>query len=325
MSGGVDSSVAASILKREGFLVEGVFFRFFKNKKAEESVKEVAKNLKVDLFIVDAEKDFQKDVVYPFLKILRKGKTPNPCVLCNREVKFSKLFLRMQKRKADYISTGHYVRILRGKENEIKILRGKDRKKDQSYFLWNIKKSFLPKIIFPLGELKKENVKKEAKKLGIYVPKKESQEICFAKEGLSKFLEKNNFFSPGDVLCYETGEVLGRHKGLFYYTTGQRKGISLPGGPYYVLKKDIKRNVLVVTKNEKNLFAKELFYEKANFFSDVSFPFQAEVKIRYASKLARATVEEKKVVFASLEKAITSGQSVVFYKNDELLGGGVIK
>ena len=339
ISGGVDSSVAATLLKKMGFSPVGVFMRFWGkenrccNPEAERRARKVCGILKIPFYAVDARKEFKKSVVEYFIESYKRGDTPNPCVVCNREVKFKFLMEKLNSLEADYIATGHYARLCREIRNskfetrkcEHKLLRGKDKEKDQSYFLWNLDKRWLSKIIFPLGDFKKKEVRKIAEKNGLPTAKtEESQEVCFVEKSTSDFLEKNIPFSPGKIVDRK-GNIIGEHKGLFYYTQGQRKRIGLPGGPYYVFKKETRKNTLVVTKKEEDISCKEVYYQKGNFFRKVTFPFQVKAQIRYKSRAETAVVEKGKVVFSSPQRAVTPGQSMVFYNGEELLGGGIIK
>jgi tRNA-uridine 2-sulfurtransferase len=321
LSGGIDSSVSAVLLKEKGFFVSGIFLRLLEESfLEEEKARKVAKELDIPFYVLDVQKEFKKKVIDSFLSSLERGITPNPCVVCNREIKFQVLLKRLSEYNADYLATGHYVKLREGK-----LFVAKDKGKDQSYFLWKIKKEWFDKLIFPLGDYKKDETRKIAKKLNLStVKEKESQEICFIKDDISSFLKRNFPDSPGKVIN-TFGEVIGKHTGLFNYTVGQRKGLGFSGGPYYVLGKDTKKNNLIITKDEEELSGKELFYEKENFFQDISFPFKAKVKIRYRSNPVNAVVEKGKVTFSRKQRAITPGQSVVFYKNEELLGGGIIK
>ncbi len=319
LSGGVDSSVSALLLKKKGFLVEGAFMRLWpknNNLKAEEKAKEVAAILNIPLHVVDIEKEFKEKVVNSFLSSMENGFTPNPCVTCNREIKFGILFKKM---KADYFATGHYIKLKKGR-----LFVPKDKNKDQSYFLWKIRKGVLSKLLFPLGDYKKEEVRKIAKKFNLPTAEtKESQEICFISENIYSFLKEKIVSFSGEVVD-SFGNIVGQHKGLFNYTIGQRKGLSLSNGPYYVLGKNIKENTLIVTKNEKDLYKKEFFYSEENFLREIPLPFKANVKIRYRSNLVGAVIEDGKVILSSLQRGITPGQSVVFYKKNELIGGGII-
>lgn len=323
LSGGVDSAVSSLLLRKKGFLVEGVFLKLFNDIKKEERAKDLAKELNISLTIIDARRTFKEKVIDYFKEELKTGRTPNPCVVCNQKIKFEILFNKLNQKKFDYIATGHYVRLLKKDNGENFLMKAKDKKKDQSYFLWNIKKEHLSKIIFPLGEMKKEEVKMIGKRKGIITENyKESQEVCFV-DNIGEFIQKNIKNKKGKIVDIN-GFVVGDHCGLAYYTIGQRKGINLPHGPYYVAKKDIKNNLLIVTRSEEDLFQQTLRYNKENFFKDIQFPFEAEAKIRYNGSLERLEVNKNSVVFKKPVKAITPGQSIVFYNKDILLGGGVI-
>jgi tRNA-uridine 2-sulfurtransferase len=338
MSGGVDSSVAAALLKSQGFDVLGVFMKFWSetpkkgaadrwNKccspEAEERARLVASQLGIPFYVFDFRREFKKKVVDYFIREYGAGRTPNPCVVCNKDIKFGLLLKKAFAIEADYIATGHYVQIKEGR-----LIKAKDKEKDQSYFLWQLSQEELRKCLFPLGDYTKTEVRKLAGKFKLPVASfVESQEVCFVHTNLAEFLKKYIKQKPGNIVDGQ-GNVLGRHKGLALYTVGQRRGIDLPGGPFWVVRKDIKNNLLVVTKNEKDLLEKELFFQDANWISSKPprFPLKVEAKIRYRSQSAPATVKKSgTVIFKKPQRAVTSGQSIVFYKGRELLGGGVIK
>ena len=306
MSGGVDSSVAVHLLKEKGYEVTGAFLRMSPDySESEKKAKLSAKKLSVDLKILDVRKEFKKEIINSFKRDYEKGLTPNPCVWCNKEIKFD---LLLKKVKTDYIATGHYVSL---KNN--KLFKAKDKEKDQSYFLWKLNKKILEKTLFPNGDYKKSEIRKIAQKLNLSInDSEESQDICFQV----KFAKK-----PGNIIDTKK-KVVGKHNGLCFYTIGQRKGIGLAGGPYYVLAKDVKNNILIVTRDEKDLFSKEVNFKNANWISRPSKKIQA--KIRYKHQSALGILKGNKFIFSKPQKAITSGQSVVFYNNNELLGGGII-
>lgn len=346
MSGGVDSSVAAAILKKEGFNVAGLFMDFWKekgcpggNKKSLEDAKKVAKILDIPLKIIKAQNIFKKKVVGYFLEEYKNGKTPNPCVFCNENIKFRILLDEMKKAKADLVATGHYALICRsgsGKKGFFQLFQAKDENKDQSYFLYRLNAKDLSRIIFPLGCYKKEEIRKMARdfKLPVF-DKAESQNTCFIKDdNTARFLKDNLKLKKGEITD-RNGKVLGFHGGLSLYTMGQRKGIDIGGtGPYYVSDKDIKNNKLIVTNNPKDtvLYAKEIYVKKANWIkNDINFPFLALVKTRYRQKSAYAIIKKEKkglykIEFKIPQRAVSPGQSAVFYsKNGGVLGGGIIK
>ena len=335
MSGGVDSSVAAALLKRAGFNVAGVFMKFWLgpstglverwnrccSSDAEQRAREVARVLKMPFYVFNFSKEFKKKIVDCFLKEYRAGRTPNPCVSCNKEIKFGLLLEKALALEAAYIATGHYVRI-----KGDKLLKGKDKNKDQSYFLWQLNQKQLKHVLFPVGGYTKKEVRILAKKFKLPTfETPESQEICFVQNTTNEFLARYLKQKPGSIVEID-GRVLGKHQGLAFYTIGQRKGIGFSGGPFWVLRKDLKKNLLIVTKKEKDLYGKELRFENANWLSGKTpkLPIKVKAKVRYRSKLASAIVFKDKVVFKQPQRAITPGQSVVFYQGEELLGGGVI-
>lgn len=381
MSGGVDSSVAAALLKK-GFYPElgrrvdviGVFMKFWfpttsggklvedENKccssEAEKRARKVAKVLEIPFYVFNFEKEFKKRIVDYFLKEYKKGKTPNPCVVCNKEIKFGLLLEKALALDADFVATGHYARLRRefpiskSKFLNTKLLRARDKEKDQSYFLWKLDQKQLGRILFPVGDYKRNEVEKMAKKFRLPVlSARKSVEICFipkttdpvrgqrdlvetqrkqTSNGVKDFLKKYLKEKPGKIRN-TAGKILGEHKGLWFYTIGQRKGIKLSGGPYYVISKDFKKNLLVVSKNKKDLAKKELTAKNINWISGKvpRLPLKIKAKIRYRHEPVPATLyklrtKNYKLIFDKPQRAITPGQSVVFYKGDELLGGGVI-
>jgi len=372
MSGGLDSSVAAALLKRAGFGVTGVFMKFWSepdknglvgvgnrccSPEAEVRARKVAKILKIPFYVFNFEKEFKKRIVDYFLTAYKKGITPNPCVVCNKEIKFGLLLEKVLTLGADFVATGHYARKSELTTNNLqlttyKLLMAKDKDKDQSYFLWMLNQNQLKNILFPVGDLTKNQVRKLAKKFRLPVVKTpESMEICFVPADINDFLKKYLKTKPGPIVeqvhygarkilirSNLRGREMGEHDGLWFYTIGQRKGIKLPGGPYYVLDKDLKKNLLIVTKNEKDLYKKELVAKNVNWISGKmpKLPLMVKAKIRYShrsasTKLTQIYTDKStdldrfiKVVFEKPQRAITFGQSVVFYKGQELLGGGII-
>ncbi|KPJ54890.1 hypothetical protein AMJ47_02345 [Parcubacteria bacterium DG_72] len=338
MSGGVDSSVAALLLKKKGYNVAGVFMKLWpegscsENKccssEGETGARLVAKQLNIPFYVLNFEKDFKNKIVDYFLKEQKAGLTPNPCVICNKEIKFNLLFKKFPIKKNDFIATGHYARLKKGK-----LYMAKDKAKDQSYFLWMLNQKILKKSLFPNGDYTKKEIRAIAKKHSLSVwDSAESQDVCF-KVKLNK--------KPGPIVLRQGANyrVIGQHKGLWFYTIGQRKGIGLAAGPYYVLRKDIKKNALIVTKKEKDLFSKELKFKEPNWiFEKPSFPLKIKAKIRYRHKpisavlyLPRGKAGKDRVVFSKPQRAPTPGQSVVFYLPasrqaglQEVLGGGII-
>ncbi len=355
MSGGIDSAVAAALLKEQGFEISAIFLRLTNLpylKDSEKKAKQIAKILKIPFRVLDLRKEFQKKIIKNFLKDIEQGITPNPCVVCNKEIKFGLLLKKLKELKIDFdfIATGHYARrsptglrrefsIFNDQFSNYKLLVARDKEKDQSYFLWMLSQAQIRKILFPLGNYTKQEVKKIAKKIELSnVVIRESQEICFIKGDINDFLKKHLKLKPDKILDTE-GKIIGEHQGLIFYTIGQRKTIGLSHGPYYVLDKDIKKNILIVTKNEKDLYKKELIAKNVHWISGKppKLPIKVKIKIRYRHKSAIAIItptqrcvgvikkEEIKVIFNKPQRAITPGQSVVFYDGQELLGGGIIK
>ncbi|MDD5144910.1 MAG: tRNA 2-thiouridine(34) synthase MnmA [Candidatus Pacebacteria bacterium] len=346
MSGGVDSSVAAALLKKEGFDVVGVFMKFWSDEdhsakdcdynrccspESERRAREVASILEIPFYVLNFKNEFKKRVVDYFLKTYKKGSTPNPCVVCNKEIKFGMLLEKAIKLQADFIATGHYARIKR-KKNEVSLLRSQDRNKDQSYFLWTLSQKQLEKVLFPIGNYLRSEVEKMAEKLKLpFEGVKKSQEVCFVPKTLEEFLSKYLKNKAGEIVDRK-GKTVGRHSGLWFYTLGQRKRIGLSGGPYYAIDKDFRRNRLIVSSNEKDLLREELVFTEVNWISgkEPDLPLEVKAKIRYRSQSASAVInkdQKHKVYslrFKVAQRAVTPGQSVVFYKGEELLGGGII-
>lgn len=350
MSGGVDSAMALFLLKKQGFEPFGITLKLpvWEDKEnllreniccTQESInaaKKICQLLKIPYCLIDVQEEFRKLVIDYFLKELKKGKTPNPCMICNRYLKFKKLFELAKKEKIYYLATGHYARVFAKKEAQEKIYylaKAKDKIKDQTYNLALLPQKWLKRIIFPLGNFKKAEIKKMAQKEGFdfLLTKKESQDFCFvAGKSLQKFLEKK--LGKKEGLIKDTqGNILGKHKGLYFYTIGQRKGINLPKGPYYVKKIDLKKNVLFVTKDEKEIFERKVFLTNLHFISKRPKQkiLKVKAKIRATAKEAKAKlflISPKKgyLVFERAQKAPTPGQFGVFYLKNICLGAGKI-
>jgi len=335
MSGGVDSSVSAVLLKRAGFDVIGIMMKFWKDDsdgknrccsvESEKLARLVTEQIGIPFYVVNVEKEFKKKVVDYFLRDYKRGHTPNPCVVCNKEIKFGFLIKKALSLGADFVATGHYCQFKNGK-----LLKGADKEKDQSYFLWQLSQKQLSRVLFPVGGYTKIEVRKLAKKFNLpSAETPESQEVCFIQDETNNFLKKYLKTKPGEIIDM-AGKKLGEHQGLWFYTIGQRRGLEIPQGPWYVIGKDFKNNILVVSKNQKDLQKEELVAGNVNWISPQKLPMNAEVKIRYRSKLAKAKIlnngkSKVKIIFKTPQKSITSGQSAVFYKGKELLGGGVIE
>lgn len=343
MSGGVDSSVVAALIKQQGYDVIGVFMQFWypsgesygENRccslESYNEARAVAATLDIPIHKINFGRQFKKLIVDEFLNEHKSGHTPNPCVACNKFVKFD-LLLKYARTVfgADYLATGHYVKLSHDKSC-YKLSRPKDRAKDQTYFLYNLKQEQLKHLLFPLADYKKEQVRELAKKLKLAVhAKKDSQEICFVGKSREDFLKRYLKLKPGKIVD-AAGKVLGQHRGLPLYTVGQRTGLGLSGGPWYVAKINLKKNELVVTRNSKDklLSNKEIVCEKVNWLNnETKLSMRCQAQIRYRGKAESCRVEKVgkrfKAIFNNPQQAVMSGQSIVFYDKDRLLGGGVI-
>lgn len=352
MSAGVDSSVAAALLKEEGYDVIGVFLHFWKepgqdalreNKccsiESQQDARKVAQILDIPLYTVNAAQEFKREVVDYFLEESKNGRTPNPCVVCNDRIKFSVLFKKMLEMDADYIASGHYagVKKIGGKYH---LYTSCDEEKDQTYFLYNLSQKQLSKILFPVGKFKKPVIRAKAKDLGLPVfDKEDSQGLCFTPEKTpTEFMKRNLSLKPGKIVDV-SGKEIGSHQGLPLYTIGQRKGINIGGsGPYYVVDRNFKTNELIVTNDETEprLYKQVMEIELKNWMAEEpKLPLETNVKIRYRHPLVRAIIKAQTpqqqaknvyvVEFKQPQKAVTPGQSAVFYSDEEeVLGGGII-
>lgn len=348
MSSGVDSSVAAALLKKQGYDVVGVFMHFWKEPASDslienkccsleslEDARKVCQILGIPLYTANAEKEFKKEVVDYFLEEYAEGRTPNPCVACNEHIKFNVLMKKMLEMDGDFVASGHYS-VVRKDKNGYRIFQGKDREKDQTYFLYNFNQKQLSRILFPVGEYEKKEIRKIAEKLELPVfNKDDSQGLCFTPEKYPEnFLRRNLKLKKGKILN-TAGKIVGEHEGLPLYTIGQRRGINIGGdGPYYVVNKDLKKNVLTVTNDEKDpaLVCKEMDVEKVNWIiAEPKLPLKTLVKTRYRHPEVSAIIKSVKgrvysVEFTDFQRAISPGQSAVFYTNKrEMIGGGRIK
>ncbi len=372
MSGGVDSSVAAALLVEAGYDVTGVYMKnWSKNLPgmycswADDlaDAKRVAVRLGIDLKIYDFETEYKQKVVDYMLAEFKKGRTPNPDIMCNQEIKFKLFFETAMADGADLIATGHYARV----ENELtsfnsntnqlssspschsrfgeseaspkskiqsKLIRAIDDKKDQTYFLYRVTEQVLSKTLFPLGKFKKTEARQMAEKRGLITAhKKDSVGICFVGQvGVEQFLSQYIDFKIGDVVDFETKQKVGVHKGTPFYTIGQRHGLDLGGGlPYYVVKKDNARNIVYVSRNinQTNLWVKELLLEDIHWINtQPDFGKTYQIRVRHQAPLLNAKLildENKlKVVLDQEIKRVASGQSVVIYDDLICLGGGIV-
>ena len=342
MSGGVDSSVTAALLKKQGYKVIGAVMNLWSSADMKEDILEsqavrdaraVAEKLGIEFRVLDFKELFRKKVVDYFVAEYIAGRTPNPCIVCNKHLKFGAMFDYAMSEGIDYIATGHYAKIQQD-ENGKHILRVSDTiKKDQSYVLYNFTQEQLSKTIMPLGEYDKEQVRKMAEEIGIDVANKpDSQEICFVEDDdYAKFIidYANYEPEPGDILDVN-GNVIGKHKGLIYYTIGQRKGIGAYGRPMFVMSMNSKDNT--ITLGEKGMeFSNSLTANAVNFINGEipKKPIKVQARIRYQARPAAATVTpisdtEVRVDFENPQRAVTPGQAVVFYDGDIVIGGGFV-
>ncbi|MCD4756405.1 tRNA 2-thiouridine(34) synthase MnmA [bacterium] len=331
-SGGVDSAVSAFLLTKK-YDVTAVMFRNTHNeqcnKVAEEEAKSIAKHIGIPLEIVDFQENFEKSVISPFIKSYKEGKTPNPCVNCNIKFKFGIFANWCFDNGADLIATGHYCKTKDGK-----LFRGRDRGKDQSYFLSGISEDILRRTIFPIGNMTKEMVRKQAQSLSLpNMSKKDSQEVCFIDTSLSEYLDEHIINKEGDIIDIDTKEVVGRHSGIHSLTLGQRRGILVGGSdlPYFVAKKDISTNTIFVAKGKYNPY----LWKDTFILKDFSFINKENINItkgltgvvRYRARGSRCSVDwdSKTIVFKGKVWTPSIGQSLVLYKRQECIGGGVIK
>lgn len=365
MSGGVDSSVAAALLKKQGFEVVGVFMKPWSPrgivclwKQDREDAMRAAAVLGIPLLTWDFSKEYKKFVTDYMIREYKAGRTPNPDVMCNKEIKFGLFLQRALKKDADYIATGHYVRLKTNnrklitnnkKEKSYKssvishqLYQAKDQNKDQSYFLWTLTQKQLQHCLFPIGDVTKPDVRKLAKKFNLpNHAKKDSQGVCFIgpldmkeflltyikpKKGQIMLFDNNNNFHSPIRANNRIKKIIGTHDGVYYYTIGQRHGLDIKdgAGPYYVIAKDMKKNILYVGTNAQAVLSKARVSE-FNWLNKPKLPAVIDVKVRYRTKSVKAVLDTKgNLVFKKPERAVTSGQSAVFYRGKELLGGGII-
>ncbi len=346
MSGGVDSAVAAALLKKAGYQVSGMFLHFWKddsqpgleNKccslKSLSDAKEVCRAVGIPLNTFDFRAPFKKIVVDNFLSEYQKGRTPNPCVVCNKNIKIGRLLKYARSLGFDYVATGHYVKLQKS-GGKIKMFKAKDKNKDQSYFLYTFNQDELKHLMFPLADYTKPQVRALAKKFKLPVAEKaESQEICFvSSKHHNDFLKKYLKLKSGQIQLIG-GPVIGEHDGLPLFTIGQRRGINIGGnGPYYAADFDFKKNILYVAKtfDDAKMYGQKLMAKNVNWINggDIKKVLKCQAVIRYRHQAVPVEIVKKgsayEVRFKTPQRAITPGQSVVFYKGQEVLGGGIIK
>jgi tRNA-specific 2-thiouridylase len=350
MSGGVDSSVAAALLKEAGHEVIGITMQLWPRSSeknngngsgsccgldAIEDAREVARKLGIPHYVTDFRDIFARTVIADFCREYSLGRTPNPCILCNRHIKFGVLWEKARELGADFLATGHYAGVERDNNNDKYLLKkGLDRKKDQSYFLCQLEQEQLGRTIFPVGNLTKDKVRQIARELGLPVADRpESQEICFVSDdNYAKFLKNHSPVSAesGPILDRE-GNVLGEHRGIMFYTIGQRKGLGIAAPkPLYVTSIESEKNTIIVGTKEQT-YSSELVADNLNWIAAAGpeQPINVKARVRYRHPEAEAIVSPMDetsvyVKFAEPQMAITPGQTVVFYDGDTVIGGGTI-
>ena len=342
MSGGVDSSVSALLLKENGYEPIGMTLELFAgssccNINTYIDAKNVCKTIGIPHFTYDCKEQFRKHVIQDFIECYSNCKTPNPCIECNKYMKFGYMWEKAKELDCNYIATGHYAKTEYSEKYGRWVLKkSKAGKKDQSYVLWNIPKELIEHVLFPLADFEdKEQIRKIARKNNLKVANKpDSEDICFVPDGnYKKFLENNSDLKPktGNIVNTK-GEILGKHTGLYKYTIGQRKGLGISYKvPLFVIGFNPLKNQVIVGK-ESELYKKEILVKDINLllFDKIEQPIEVDVKTRYSSKMAKAKINQEsddtiRVIFDEPQRAITPGQSAVFYIDDIVIGGGKIE
>lgn len=335
MSGGVDSSVTAALLNKQGYNVVGVFMKNWTQdlpgmpctwKEDYQDAKRVAVQLGIEFKIYDFQSEYRQTVVDYMLDEYKAGRTPNPDIMCNQEIKFKLLLQTALQDGADLIATGHYARIKNGSQ----LLTARNIEKDQSYFLYRINKDALAKSLMPIGEYKtKAEVREIAKQFGLATAdKKDSQGICFVgKVGIKEFLlHEIGPQAPGNII-EQHHKIIGQHKGAIFYTIGQRHGLDIGGGlPYYVTGKDVAKNEVYVTSDiqDENLWRTELRLTNMHWIDQTPSDEKLSVRLRYRASLIECILKENLVILSEPARAVTAGQSAVFYQGELCLGGGFV-
>ncbi len=342
MSGGVDSSVAAALLHEAGHELVGVTLHLWDADGAQQvgrccapedrdDARRTCEHLGIPHYVLDERDAFRKHVVHPFVSEYQAGRTPIPCVSCNRTVKLTYLAEVARRFDATHIATGHYARLLRAADGQLRLLRGRDDGKDQSYFLFGLPQSTLERLLFPLGELRKSKVREAGRRLGVpNADKPESQELCFVPDGrVGDFLQREGSSAKSGAIVDSEGAVLGRHDGMANFTRGQRRGLGLGGGGARYVLRIVPDTAEVVVGDESQLYERELRAIDAHWVAGrPAETFQGEVRIRYRHRGALADVMPNadgfEVRFEEPQRAITPGQAAVVYVGDEVIGGGFI-
>lgn len=348
MSGGVDSSVAALLLQNEGYEVTGVYMKNWSGdnygiqsdcpwEKDQEDVEKVCDQLNIPFRSFNFEREYREKVVEYFFDEYKKGRTPNPDVMCNKEIKFHLFLNKAINEGADLIATGHYVR-KDLKDGKFKLLKGIDQSKDQSYFLYNITQNQLSKVLFPVGGYQKKEVRKIAFDNGLVVANKpDSQGICFIGEiDVQKFLRERITPHTGEIIDVDGLHVVGKHDGIEFFTIGQREGLNIGGSkkPYFVIKKDVDKNILYVGQGndhpellKKNVELEDIYLINPDKQIKEYEHLQASVRYRHTPSGVKIVYQGETIqaIFDQPQRAVTPGQSMVFYHLEECLGGGIIK
>lgn len=338
LSGGFDSSLAIYLLQQKGYEVVGAFLQTSDALESDlwQRVQKIADFFKIEVHKLDIRKEFDRKVIKPFLKNYQKGITPSPCVNCNPEIKFKTLSDFADKKGIKWISTGHYIQKRKYKGRNY-LYRGVDLNKDQTYFLYKISPEIIDRLIFPLGNLQKKDAVEKLKKIipNKLLAKGESQELCFVpNNNFVQFFEEQKInVKKGKIINIKNNEVIAEHKGIMFYTIGQRKNLGLAGGPWFVVKLDAKKNIVYIVHDDDKddyLFTKEMILENIHWqVKKPKLPDTFLTKIRSAQKLSKVKVSKikagYKLVFSQAQLAVTPGQSIVFYKGERLLGGAELK
>lgn len=332
ISGGIDSAVAAYLLKKQGWKVQGITLWLFGGEERIKRAEEVCKQIGISHRVIDLRQSFKEIVIGDFCSQYQQGRTPNPCILCNQNIKFGSLvFKEIEERfRISLLASGHYARIEKEKGGYL-LKTGRDKRKDQSYFLYALSQEQLSRLFFPLGELTKEEVKRIAKGIGLRVDASESQQVCFLEgRDYREFLKGRIKEASKGLIVDKKERVIGEHQGIAFYTIGQRKRLGAFGRPVFVIDIDAQRNLIKVGER-KDLYRTELIAEQVNWISqrELSFSLKAKARIRYQQELSSVSLfplEENKVrvKFEQPQFAITPGQAIVFYDGDIVLGGGKI-
>lgn len=342
LSGGMDSSVAALLLKEAGHEVIGIHLHLWDSSRSEYQARQteaLCSTLNIPFYVVDSKKEFALNVVDYFCREYKRGRTPNPCIACNQHIKFGLLLSQALSLGANFLATGHYAQIEHS-EDGYHLLKAADLSKDQSYFLYTLTQEKLKHLLFPLGSYTKTEVKQIAKRAGLSIAFKPSQDICFiSQKNYHAFLSQRLSSIPGEIVDAQ-GVILGRHQGIVFYTIGQRHGLGLASGkPLYVIRIETEHNRIVLSE-AKDLYSQKITIKELSWIASElpSEPITAAAKIRYKSKEAEAVLFPPRhcdpersegeaiydIYFPQPQRAVTPGQAIVFYQGDEVLGGGII-